>query len=201
MSAIIRFRGLDLGLFATGNPLPRPIPADPRIAQHQRLARGMAKKYLNRVRGAYEIDDLINYANEAIWQATLDFDPKAGITFGQWARFKIRGALRRLQEKAWRGMRVGFVVSMHYQDDESRGLGLPCPLPGPERLVWIVEVRQLIARLESPHREVLQRRIFDEDTLAEVGADMGLTRERVRQLEVDALRILERRITRGGKHR
>lgn len=197
MSALIQFRGLDLGLFATGNPLPRPTPADPRIAQHQRLARGMAKKYVNRVRGAYELDDLINYANEAIWQATLDFDQRRGLTFGQWARFKIRGALRQLQEKSWRGMRVAVIFPI--SDAEGVPIDLTCPWPGPERLVWIAEVRKLIARLESPHREVLQRRIFDEDTLAEVGIDMGLTRERVRQLESDAFRILERRITRGRR--
>lgn len=57
-------------------------------------------------------------------------------------------------------------------------------------------VDALIARLPKRHREVLERRYGLNDhgvqTLAEIAADFGLTRERVRQIQVDALKRLRK---------
>lgn len=51
--------------------------------------------------------------------------------------------------------------------------------------------RELIARLPMPHREIMQRRLLDE-TLDSIGQSMGLTRERIRQLETEAKRRMLR---------
>jgi RNA polymerase primary sigma factor len=62
------------------------------------------------------------------------------------------------------------------------------------------EVGGLLAGLGEREQRVLRLRFGLEDdsprTLAEVGRDLGLTRERIRQIEVEALRKLRVR-TRG----
>ena len=49
--------------------------------------------------------------------------------------------------------------------------------------------------LSEKQQEVLSRRFglngFDSDTLENVGKEIGLTRERVRQIQLDALKDLE----------
>lgn len=52
-----------------------------------------------------------------------------------------------------------------------------------------------LQELNPKQREVLSRRFglmgFEPDTLENVGAEIGLTRERVRQIQVEALRRLK----------
>lgn len=59
-----------------------------------------------------------------------------------------------------------------------------------------------LTRLSRKHREVLQRRFgldgHEEATLEEVGRQVGLTRERVRQLQIEALAKLRRILEREG---
>lgn len=68
----------------------------------------------------------------------------------------------------------------------------------PGEIFQLTELQQTIARwvhsLPDKHREVLCRRFgldgYDTDTLENVGAEIGLTRERVRQIQVEALKRL-----------
>jgi RNA polymerase nonessential primary-like sigma factor len=68
------------------------------------------------------------------------------------------------------------------------------------------ELRQNVDRwldlLSSKHREIIARRFglrgFDSATLEEVGKEVGLTRERVRQLQFDGLAKLRRIMERSG---
>lgn len=63
-------------------------------------------------------------------------------------------------------------------------------------------VLQWLDRLSDKHREVVQRRFglhgFESATLEEVGKEVGLTRERVRQLQIEALAKLRRMLEREG---
>lgn len=69
----------------------------------------------------------------------------------------------------------------------------------PEHRLNEEEIRQNIARwleaLPEKHQEILSRRFglkgYHEDTLENVGKEIGLTRERVRQLQVEALKNLK----------
>lgn len=63
-------------------------------------------------------------------------------------------------------------------------------------------IQDWLNRLSDKHREVVQRRFglggYDSGTLEEVGRDVGLTRERVRQLQIEALSKLRRMLEREG---
>lgn len=79
---------------------------------------------------------------------------------------------------------------------------LPSPEPGPEELAverdrrrWLeVEVGALLDRLDERDRDIVERRLMSDDppTLAVLGRDKRLSRERIRQLEERSRRKLER---------
>lgn len=53
-------------------------------------------------------------------------------------------------------------------------------------------VRQALTELAPREQDVLDRRFRNEQTLADIGADYGVSRERIRQIEAEALRKLSR---------
>ncbi len=63
---------------------------------------------------------------------------------------------------------------------------LPSGELGPEEALMRREVQEALACLPERHQEVLRRRLQGE-TLAEIGARLGISRERVRQIEAKAL--------------
>jgi len=62
-----------------------------------------------------------------------------------------------------------------------------------------------LTRLSAKHREVVERRFglngHERSTLEQVGRDIGLTRERVRQIQVEALRHLRHIVESEGLNR
>lgn len=176
-----------------------PVNVDARIVEALPTIRHLAHRYHRGwVAKHLDVDDLIAIGMRALWRALPEFNEKrSGFRTYTWR--VVSNALRQERLRYMRLRRVAVLFPLH--NTEGDPIDLTCPWPGPERIVWVLQVRRLIEGLAPAHREVLQRRVFDEDTLAEVGNDMGLTRERVRQIERDALDILERRIKRGRKHR
>lgn len=77
---------------------------------------------------------------------------------------------------------------------------------GPDNLLQIAELSQRLGnwlhQLPERHREILSRRFglngYDSDTLENVGSAIGLTRERVRQIQIEALKKLKSIISRDG---
>lgn len=63
-------------------------------------------------------------------------------------------------------------------------------------------INSWLAKLEAKQREVVERRFglhgYERSTLEEVGAELGVTRERVRQIQLDALKKLRRIIESSG---
>jgi RNA polymerase sigma factor (sigma-70 family) len=55
---------------------------------------------------------------------------------------------------------------------------------------WIARVNIGMAQLTSREQEVLSRRFWERETLKEVGESLGISRQRVRQTEVDAINQL-----------
>ena len=95
------------------------------------------------------------------------------------------------------------------QVDPSRSIGdviADDSLLDPDELLQSNEIGDLLTRwvgqLADKHQEVLQRRYGlsgrDASTLEEIATDLNLTRERVRQIQIEALDHLRRIIRRGG---
>lgn len=74
----------------------------------------------------------------------------------------------------------------------------PTPEEAVEQLVAKEEVHELLEQLGDREREVIRMRYGLEDgrshTLEEIGAKMGVTRERVRQIEARALEKLRKKV-------
>jgi RNA polymerase nonessential primary-like sigma factor len=77
---------------------------------------------------------------------------------------------------------------------------------GPETELQDADIRQHLViwldELNAKQREVLARRFgllgYEPSTLEDVGKEIGLTRERVRQIQVEALRRLREIVTHQG---
>ncbi len=80
--------------------------------------------------------------------------------------------------------------------------------PNPEELAIAADLAEvigaLVADLDERKRDIVRRRFGlsgREETLQEIGDDYGITRERIRQIEEKALRILRGRARNLGLHR
>jgi RNA polymerase sigma factor (sigma-70 family) len=186
-------------LLAPGTPLPRPVQADPRIAEYTPLAKAMAHKFLPRMGGLLTIDDLVSVGLVAIWRATERYDAAEGMTFGSYANMCVHHALEQEQLKVWRKGRRAWLkqTSIHADGDDDLGIDLPSPLPNPERAYAAFELATAVVNAAANERDrVLVRQLCLGDTLAEVGKEAGLSRERARMIHERALRIVRTRIER-----
>jgi RNA polymerase sigma factor (sigma-70 family) len=70
----------------------------------------------------------------------------------------------------------------------------PLTLEGPDdaldRSELSREINAALKSLSNQHQKVLRKRFFEDKTQSEVAIELGLSRERVRQIETKALRIL-----------
>jgi RNA polymerase sigma-32 factor len=98
---------------------------------------------------------------------------------------------------------------MNVHSDEARGLQVPSALPDPETAVGAKELRrrrssilsECLSILDGRERRIVDEHILSEDkhTLAEIGDELGISRERVRQLEKRALRKMRQLIEARGE--
>jgi RNA polymerase sigma-70 factor (ECF subfamily) len=180
--------------------VPKPAPADPRIAAHLPLARAMARKFVRRVGGMLEFDDLLSIAMAAMWKKAPDFDETRGATFGQYAELCMWTALRLEQNKVWNERRRAWLQqeSIHPKDDEDRGIQLLSAAPSPQELVSKAQlfrkVRDTVSGLPEKQREAIELCFFDEMTLAEAGALSGVSRQAVEQHQRKAIASLKHRL-------
>ncbi|MCZ6640220.1 MAG: RNA polymerase sigma factor RpoS [Gammaproteobacteria bacterium] len=78
----------------------------------------------------------------------------------------------------------------------------PDPASQVQKIDLMDKLESLLSELSDKHQEVLSRRFglrgFDTSTLEEVGTEIGLTRERVRQIQVEGLLRLRRSLEDQG---
>jgi RNA polymerase primary sigma factor len=76
------------------------------------------------------------------------------------------------------------------------------PLDGIAHTEMRQVLKEVIASLPPREAAIINRRVFTEEpeTLGEVGNDFGVSRERVRQVEVNAIALLKKRLASRGIH-
>ncbi len=186
-------------LLAPGMTLPRPVAADPRLAEHLPLAKAMARKFLPRMGGLLELEDLVSIGLTAMWVAAPEFDEARGTTFGQFAQRCIWSALRNQQREIWKEHRRGWLrqESIHPKDDDDRGTQLATTIPDPERAYSHLEIACAVMDTATGRDRELLRQLCLGETLADAGKDAGLSRERTRQIQERAWRIVRERTQRA----
>lgn len=166
--------------------------------EHDGLVAIVTKRYRWAAgQGSMDIEDIEQEGRIACWQAHLQHKPETGCAYTTLAAWKMRERCRKQMERmtycvklpqkssreAWKAGKPMVVkraseerlerVSAGNEQDPFRQRLETALAALPVRLAWIVE-----------------QRFLEERTLQDVGDELGLSRERVRQLESRALTAL-----------
>ena len=152
------------------------------------------------------LDDAVQHARMAAFRAAQLFETERGLSFMTLAAYWIRARMRTLfRSRGYAGAGKRVAEEEHLDDRLTVGanrvdgqgelpkwlmniLGDKLWEPGRtvERLInreKVEQVQQAFARLPERQRHVLRERFVEERTLGDIGRDLGVCRERVRQLE------------------
>lgn len=152
-------------------------------------------------RGSLTLDDLIAEGVFGLIHAARNFDPSRGCKFSTPAVWWIRQAMQRavlgkahmIRIPAYQRGKVSVPVSQADDDwakvikDESAGPEDEA-IAGEQR----AEVAGLLRRLSKQYQDVIRWRFYDGLTLEQIGQRLGISKERVRQIEAKALAIMRR---------
>lgn len=193
----------------TSGPMPLIGPSspksDPRIAQYLPLASSFARRYAGALR-SYTFDDLLAIAMEALWRATESWVAERGASFVTYAGHCITHAfwLEIKRVRAQRRIPVRQLQSTSPLTADDGFADLPSDAKTPEEILSERAVKgtvtSLMRGLDTRRKLVIRRRYQAGATLEQIGAELGVTRERARQLEVEALGKMRRVLAgRGGR--
>ena len=189
--------------------------SDQLVLSHAALVRTMALKYS---RYGVNIDDLIQEGNIGLIIAASKFEPDRGHRFSTYAQYWVQAHMRDLvirahsvvrpctsktAKAAFFRQRPHFDVSMETPLSED-GMVLRDRFvsddPQPDQLVeemidtavTAASLGKAMARLNPREMDIIESRFLKEETetLWEIGSRYGITNERVRQIEVVALKKL-----------
>lgn len=210
-----RIRREDEGEIAARARRHDPIAIEALVASHMPFVVHVAKEFRGR---GVAMEDLVSEGSIGLLKAVRRFDPGAGTRFMTYASFWIRkGILQALHDQT-RNVRVPR-YAREQGFEPQREIHLDATVPGAGRLtvadrladrrrkpacdVMIhhqesLRLRALIEELSPREKRVLSARFGLEGdtvrTLGEIGASMGLSRERVRQIESGALQRLRKQM-------
>jgi len=157
-----------------------------------------ARRYASAIRDSKvtDIDDLVQAANLMVWEKIYQWNPSRG-AFTTWSHGWIRNAVQREYQRMtwqrdWSGDKK--LVPGRVQVSVSRDAsGEVIELEGVSENGYAAiedasSIDNLLAVLTDREREIVLRRVVEDETLETVGDTIGLSRERVRQIERSAIR-------------
>lgn len=136
--------------------------------------------------GQAEYEETVQAGRIGLWQAILHYDERRGVQFSSYAWIAIRNQIWGEVKRAWQ---------------EGKGLEARRKEEGLSRMVkeWEGEelrqgIREELSHLPERRRQVIEKAYGlkggEGSSLAEIGREWGISRERVRQLRNDALVML-----------
>ena len=170
------------------------------VTDNQALAHHFALKHGWRL----GYNEALSIALEGLLDAARRFEPRRTVPFGTYAGLRIRWLFSRYAQRAERVRRGGRAVHVSLEapvgegpDELGTTIADPAAVMAPvesELTEELAALGTMLAVLGRREREVVERRfgVFGRraETLEEVGARLRVTRERVRQIEADALEKL-----------
>lgn len=168
-----------------------------------------ANRLAFRYPGRIEKDDLVQEGLISALAAAQKFDPsrgykfltycKRGITW--WMDYYIRNNAQTVRVPAHRFFETrlqitSFDAPIRSDDPDGETIGdflcsdAECVTTELDAVDRVAVLNELLAQLEPRERSILHERFFENRTLAEIGDGFGVCRERIRQLEAQALRRL-----------
>lgn len=158
----------------------------------------LAVKLLIRMAGPDYTDEHYSVAMEALMRAVDKFDLGRGFQFSTYAWRAVKSALiRKYQGDMRRLSHERTMTDLGDEDGEPRGLSEPEVDPTEARieaensaeLARTMQQAMASAPLTDIERMIIRRRFYRDppETLQDIAVDIGITRERVRQLQQQAL--------------
>lgn len=159
------------------------LDVDQALVEHERLVHWVVhQQWL----GELSYVAAVQAGRLALWRAVQGYDAQRGVAFSSYAVPTIRRAV-------WQAVAAAQPLAGEVLCDQP-----PQTVAEPERTVWgqlvAATVRGLVAQLPERLRTVIVAHYGLADappqTFAAIGQDLGVTRQRVQQLHVEALRWL-----------
>lgn len=166
--------------------------ADTEIDRYRPLIRSRARRYHRGWVAVHcTLEDLEAAACVAVWQAVENHDDERGASFGTYVTRLIENELNKLYQYWNRSRRAAPVVSLSDGPDGEVGVTLisdsPSAYDGLDAAAFRSQVRAAVDRLRPRQREVITLRYWHDQLQIEVAEQLGVTRQRVQQIEAEAL--------------
>jgi RNA polymerase primary sigma factor/RNA polymerase sigma factor len=185
-----------------------PTEIDAHLKQWKPLVLSMAKRFQARLCAAHDLSDIVAIGMAALWAGALSFDASLGISFGTYGgRCVLNAYLREVKSQNTTRRRVAYYSKRSLdetrEDDSPVLVARSEALDAEAQLLKNIDDRALEEALsalaaEQPRLErLIRRKFWKGDTLKDIGDEFGVSRERARQLETKALRMLRGEMARA----